>query len=313
MNNIKLTLHNGLGDKLLDLIGFSIICKYLNLNPHIFFYSDYHFIRGNNAYDLRLFNYNEITILDDENNDICNLYLKSPNPSSSLCPYKVYEYIKSYLPEISFEEISNDFIIQAKKIIKPSDIILAKIPENIENAYGIHLRHSDKINNYGDIRHENTLMEFETIINNLLRDVINIINTEDNPTFLIVSENNMWKTKIREIITNISNENNKKITFLDIDYSNNNDYYNYNSVLDMFCLSKCKEIIQGVKYSSFSIVAGLLGNNKLRNYAKYTNSYNICLIHSWSSAVEINNSKNFDIEFHKKITEGVMNLETNFK
>lgn len=30
-NNIKLTLNNGLGDKLLDLIGFSVICKYLNI------------------------------------------------------------------------------------------------------------------------------------------------------------------------------------------------------------------------------------------------------------------------------------------
>ena len=46
--------------------------------------------------------------------------------------------------KISFEEISNDFINQARKIIKPSDIILSKIPENIENAYGIHLRKSDR-------------------------------------------------------------------------------------------------------------------------------------------------------------------------
>ena len=37
MNNVKITLHNGLGDKSLDLIGFSVICKYLNYKPHIFF------------------------------------------------------------------------------------------------------------------------------------------------------------------------------------------------------------------------------------------------------------------------------------
>jgi len=79
----------------------------------------------------------------------------------------------------------------------------------------------------------------------------------------------------------------------------------------MFCLSKCKEILQGVKYSTFSILASLLGNHKLRNYAKYTNHYDVCLIHSWSSVIELNNNKNYDIEFHKRITTGVMNIETN--
>lgn len=154
--------------------------------------------------------------LDDNSVDICNYNVYSPNPSSSLCPYKVYEFIKYFLPEISFEEISNCFITQAKKIIKPSDIILSKIPENIENAYGIHLRHSDKLNNNGDIRHENTLNEFVIIINNLLNDVENIIKNEENPTFLIVSENNNWKKEIQQIIINISNKNAKQIKILDI-------------------------------------------------------------------------------------------------
>lgn len=305
MNNVKITLHNGLGDKSLDLIGFSVICKYLNYKPHIFFNNC---IWG--TYDMRLFNFNEITILENDDNDKCDFYINSPTPSSSLCPYKVYEFIRSFLPEISFEEISNDFIHQAKKIIKPSDIILSKIPEDIQNAYGIHLRKSDKVANNCDIKYENTITEFEIITNHLLNDIRTI--TEDNPTFLIVSEDNNWKNQIQEIIINISNENNKTIKILEIDYSDyNNDYNNYNSVLDMFCLSKCKEILQGVKYSTFSILASLLGNNKLRNYSKYTNSYDICLIHLWSSSVEINNNKNFDINLHKKISMDISNIETN--
>jgi hypothetical protein len=70
----------------------------------------------------------------------------------------------------------------------------------------------------------------------------------------------------------------------------------------MFCLSKCKEILQGVKYSTFSILASLLGNNKLRNYSNNTDSYDVCLIHSWSSSIEINGNKNFNIEKHKNVT-----------
>jgi len=162
----------------------------------------------------------------------------------------------------------------------------------------------------GDMRHENNTSEFEIIINKLLDDVNNIIITEEEPTFLIVSEDNNWKQEIQNCIINISK--NKQIKIINIDYDNNDNYSNYNSVLDMFCLSKCKEILQGVKYSSFSILASLLGNNKLRNYSKYTDSYEICLIHSWSSSIEINNNKNFDIEHHKKITNHA-NIETNIK
>lgn len=306
-NTVSIRLQNGLGDKLLDLIGFFVLCKYLNYKPNVTFCNNGEFTWGNNNYDIRLFNFNEITISDDK----CNFYLNSYNPSSSLCPYKVYEFIKNFLCEITFKQISDDFIEYSKKIIKPSEIILPKIPNNIEKAYGIHLRKSDKLNNMGDIRHENTICEFKIIIDKLLDDVKNIIISEEEPTFLIVSEDNNWKLEIINLINSISNNNNKQIKMIDIDYVTTNNYCNYNSVLDMFCLSKCKEILQGVKYSTFSILASLLGNNKLRNYSKYTNSYDVCLIHSWSSVIEINNNKNFDIELHKKVTNGVMNIETN--
>lgn len=302
MENASIRLVNGLGDKLLDLIGFVVLCKYLNYNPNITFCNDGNFAWGNNNYDIRLFNFNEITISDDK----CNFYVNSANPSASLSPYKVYEFVRQFIDEITFEEISNDFVEYSKKTIQPSDIILSKIPNNIEKAYGIHLRKSDKCNDVGDIRHENKISEFEIITKKLLEDVENIIISEEEPTFLIVSEDNNWKLEITNIIKNISN----KVKILDIDYTDNN-YCNYNSVLDMFCLSKCKEILQGVKYSTFSILSSLLGNNKLRNYSKYTDSYELCLIHSWSSAIEINNNKNFDIELHKKIADGVITLETN--
>ena len=308
MNNIvNITLANGLGDKLLDLVGFFVLCKHLNYKPKITFDNNGNFAWGNNNYDTRLFNFNDIIISDDT----CNFYLHSPNPSSSLCPYKVYEFISKFYPEITFEKISTDFVIYAKKIISPSPIILSKIPNEIENAYGIHLRKSDKVNNYPDIRHENLTSEFEIITNKLLEDVKYIINNENDVKFVIVSEDNNWKHEITNIINNISTYNNKQITILEINYNNENNYCNYNSVLDMFCLSKCKSILQGVKYSTFSILASLLGNNKIRNYSNYTNSGDCCLIHSWSSVVEINNIKNFNIEFHKKNTDAVTNINTN--
>ena len=313
MNNVTIELFNGLGDKLLDLIGFYVICKYLNYNPYVSFVNHFQFAWGSNHYDIRLFNFNDITITDSNNNNTCDFYVKSINPSASLCPYKVYEFTKPFLPELTFEQVSQDFIKYSKIIIQPSEIILSKIPNNIEKAYGIHLRKTDKVSVAMDRRHENTIDEFVIISNKLLEDVTNIIlsDEEEEPTFLIVSEDDIWKKEVCDKIINISNNNNKIIKIIDMDYANENNYSNYNAVLDMFCLSKCKEILQGVKYSTFSILASLLGNNKIRNYSRYTDTYNICLIHAWSSVIEVNDYRNMDIEIHKENTNSVCNIVTN--
>lgn len=309
-NNAYISLQNGLGDKLLDLIGFYVICKCLDYQPNVSFNNDVvDFPWGNNNYDIELFTFNDFTVTNDY--DDCHYYVHSPNPSSSLCPYNVYTFLKPLLPKITFEEISQLYNVYSKEIIKPSDIILSKIPNNIERAYGIHLRKSDKVGKNVDIRHENLIDEFSIITNQLLFTVRDIIVAEDYPTFIIVSEDDEWKNEIKEIIHRISVRNNKKIQILEIDYTNENDYANYKSVLDMFCLSKCKEILQGVKYSTFSILASLLGHCKLRNYSTHLNSNNLCLIYSWNSVIEINGQVNFDIEFHKQITNKVSNIDTN--
>lgn len=316
-NNASIHLTNGLGDKLLDLVGFSVLCKYLNYKPHFKIVNNGQQPWGTPTYDTRLFEFgNDVTCLNDVDVDeapTCNFYVNSPNPSSSLCPYKVYRFIENFLPEITFEQISNDFVVESKKIISPSQLILSHIPVGIERAYGIHLRKSDKVSDMCDIRHENTRSEFTLIINKLLEDVKNIILTETEPMFLIVSEDDQWKKEVSRMVSMMSENANKPIKILNLDYTNENNHFNYSSVLDMFCLSKCKEILQGVKYSSFSILASLLGNNKVRNYVKYCNTHDICLIHTWSSVLEINNeNKNFDKVKHDACcTTKVLTIKTN--
>jgi hypothetical protein len=313
-NNARIGLVNGLGDKLLDLVGFSILCKYLNYKPHVQFLNNGKQPWGTPAYDIQLFDFSDDVVVlrsTSAESESTAYYVNSYNPSSSLCPYKVYRFISQFIPDITFEQISNDFVTYSKKIITPSQAIISNLPTDIEKAYGIHLRKSDKVSDTCDIRHENLRSEFNIIVNKLLEDVQHIILTDPEPIFLIVSEDAEWKQEVGKVIVTMSEKSNKPIKILDIDYSNKNNYFNYSSVIDMFCLSKCKEILQGVKYSSFSIVASLLGNNKIRNYAKYCNSYHVCLIHSWSSAININGGKNFDKNFHEKITSTVKPIETN--
>ena len=286
----------GLGDRMLDILGFFVICKCLDYNPKVVFNNSQHwFVWGISNYDLRLFEFDQIELVD---NNSYNYYIKSHNPSSTLSPYKAFEFVSKKLPNMSFERFSDYYYQYAKQIIQPSSTILSKLPQGLEKSYGIHLRKSDKITAYGrelDLRHENSMDEFNIIIQKILEDVKEIIINEESPSFVIVSEDNDWKNEFQDMINRIAIENNKNINIVKINYDIDEFYVNYNGILDMFCLSKCKEIIQGVKYSTFSILASLLGNNKLRNYSKWLPTDGSCLIYSWSSAVEINGKKNFDI------------------
>jgi hypothetical protein len=205
--------------------------------------------------------------------------------------------------------------INSKKIIKPSDIILSKLPKNIEKAYGLHLRKSDKVkkklNSKFETNIENSINEFNIVIDKLLDDVKNIILKEKEPIFLIVSEDESWKDEIKNIINDFAIKNNNKIKILEIDYTNDYNYDNYTSILDLFCLSKCKNILQGVKYSSFSIVASMIGNNNLTNYTEYLKDNKNCSIYAWNSVLKINNKKNFDINNHIQYSDLIPDVNTN--
>jgi hypothetical protein len=98
----------------------------------------------------------------------------------------------------------------------------------------------------------------------------------------VVSEDPVWKLEIQNMISKFSID----IQFIKVSYTDNQ---NYNSVLDLFALSYCKEILQGVKYSTFSMTAAVIGKCKLRNYAHLVNGVN--LVHAWNSVIEINGKK----------------------
>jgi len=303
MNNfIFLELHNGLGDKFSDLIGLYIICKHLNYKPNVSFCIDCHHVGIPNYYDMRLFDFHNSIIINNNNNNNnnnnCSYYIKS-YPSLALCPPRVYEYLKKFKSEITYQQISQEYIDYAKEIIKPSSIILDAIPEGINNAYGIHLRASDQLNE--DLKEtclgKTSSKQFENTKNKILDDVREIIKNEENPSFFVISEVFQWRDYVKDKIREIAIEYNKNINLINLDYNNN--YHNYNSVLEFFCLSKCKEIFQGSNYSTFSMIASILGTQKLRNYSIHFNNNEKCILNAWTSVIDFNNNeKQFDIDNH---------------
>ncbi len=124
---------------------------------------------------------------------------------------------------------------------------------------------------------------------------------EDNPLFLLTSDENGWKEYFKNELLTFAKNNNKIINFINVNYDNSNTYDNYNAVLDLFCLSKCKKIYQDVKYSTFSIVAAIIGNNELTNYSYLLEDYKYCLIHLYHPIININNDKNYNIDYINEV------------
>jgi hypothetical protein len=309
MNNIVLLKTiNGIGDKLINVIGAAVYCFYKNYDLKVILNEQclYYYFGSHNFYDLLLFNFNNIHVYN-QTNDIAPIYLEisnafqfhNPDTIVSITPYSIYQKLKNEGFNVNFEEVSDMFIKIAKNI-QPSEYISSYIPAGIENSYGIHLRKTDKIKPNPDIRHEMSPDENSILIDKLINTIENMIENDGNNgnlSFFITSEDNQHKQEFTDLINNIAKNKNKKITILNIAENipeHIKSIHNFTSILDLFCLSKCKTIIQGVKYSAFSVVASLIGNEKIINLSKYLERDHLCIIYLWNSVIHINDNKTFD-------------------
>jgi hypothetical protein len=306
MEKVLLECKYGLGSKLLDMIGFCVFCDLLGFGPVVnldAFPDDFKW--GTNLYEETLFDFENLEIVKSSDNH--ENIVTTANPSSTFSPYKVFQYLQLYNVNVSFENVSLAFEKKAKQIIKPCDKILQKLPDGLENTYGIHLRFSDKVKGTFDYRHQNNINEFLNIRNKLLADIRVIIQNEEKPSFLFVSEEKTWRNDFIEMVQKICKEEKKEITIIESKYENTNA--DYGSVYDLFSLSKCKIIMQGIKYSSFSTLAALIGMQKIKNYSNNENEYyDKFSFHAWNSVIEINGVKTYDEEKQAKVCGLIQNM-----
>ena len=153
--------------------------------------------------------------------------------------------------------------------------------------------------------------EFSIIVNNLIKDIYDIILKEDEPSFLIVSEDNDWKEYITNIFKEYAQKNNKTINIININYENPDNINNYSAVLDLFCLAKCKKIFQGVKTSNYSNIAAIIGNNKLINYSHLLKLNNILYTNIYRPVININGKLEYDINLIEKILLNIPFIDSN--
>jgi hypothetical protein len=324
--------NNGIGDKLLDIIGFSTYCFLINKKNEFIlndFIKDYNF-GMKNYYNTKFFNFNNIVVKNNYiktyNNELLfvsskfnkkskkyNISALENKPDDYIIPdiiinnienVEYYHTVISYSPvniykilnNFSLEYISRVYVEFAENIC-PSNYIESLIPEGLEKSYGIHLRRTDKIKSNDEYKIKknaylhiwsNSLDEYNYIIDKMKEYILNIIKNNNNSSFFVCSEDNEYKIYFQNWII----ENGGTIITIKEDESYEKDD-EILPIVEMFCLSRCKEIIQGVKYSSYSITSALIGKHKkIINFLDIDDNF----INIFKSVLNINNSRiNLDI------------------
>lgn len=272
---------SGMGDKLFDLVGFIVLCNYIKRQPHVEWCEKYEVQPwGIAQFDKRLFDF-DINLVEDIQADQERVI--STNTCVSISIPKLHEFLKTrYNLVVEYPDLIETFLTTFKKHIVPSDITLKYIPAGIEKCIGIHLRKSDKVREDADTRHEMKLSEYQQLMNNLRSYIIRLIKDckEKELSFFVCSEDYHHKQEFQTFIKQTCDEYKLKCFIVEpsIPTRVHGEYINIAAVVDMFSLSKCKCILQGIKYSTFSMIASIIGNIQLHNFALQDNR---SLIHIW--------------------------------
>ena len=264
---------NGLGDRILDVIGSILIAKYTNSYVEHIWHTAPANIYFENSVLSRQYNLEDSVEFKISRWGCCGsssaisntIELVSPNSAFSLSPLCLHQGILKDIPLITlshtFKELCRTVIAAPKAI----NVILDN--SNIKLAIGIHLRRTDKIiqhqQNTNDIIHAANTDTYDTMMENML---IRISKTKPGQLFFICSDDIEYVPIFKSQIMVA----NPTATFMSFNCQNPS--------FDLFALSQCSEIYQATLHSSFSLVASLVGNIPIVNFMDHEPS---SMIHVW--------------------------------
>lgn len=241
----------GFGDIVLDLIG---ITSWIAVDPslHVFFVMNNTRKPADRVYDLSLFSFDEkmITLMDSHLGNLkegSGIKTIKGKPGCSLHPRNI--------AKITGKDVDTLIDIYRARSCKllPSTLIANSIPRGISGAIGLHLRKSDKLEER-DMWHGTTLEEFDNIVF-MLKEYVKDEIAEGNTTFFVCSEDNAWKQQFTEWLTSIGGSL-VEPQAIHVALASKRGWA---PVLDFFALSRCRKIVQGIGYSTFSMAASLVG------------------------------------------------------
>lgn len=278
-NVCTLKVHDsaGLGDRLLDSIGYAVLCQRKQVEPISIQWcsgsSAYNQQMKRSSYSSELFSFPFHVKCDDSGNE--HKFIQTYMSGYSYNPYAVAEFLQIDLDE----SLIKDYVSVATNI-RPAPII--NIPY-LGDAVGVHLRKSDKITNEVDHPHETSVQDFAIIMSRVKEYILKTYG--ERQRFFICSED---KTHRSEFVSFLSSSE-REFVIIEQSYDEISP-----DVQDFFFLSRCKEIIQCIKYSTFSMTAAIIGQVPLINFHaedyKMTNN----LINSWAPLLINHTSGEYD-------------------
>jgi hypothetical protein len=255
---------SGLGDRLLDMIAAKVIAYHLKLSLQVIWDdSNLQYMDGLGGKHLikRHYNYKEFMNLDSWN--VCMKSQPQPHthpnvhllvlPTLGASGHVLYakELLDIKQCFLSVDRLAQDYKNEAHKI-KPTDAVSKKIPTILTSCVGIHLRTSDKITSTSSSNGNTTgIDEYNTIMTRILGH----IKMSKESCFFICGEEIDVVSRLKDTILQI----NPLVTFAEPAYEP--DGSPINDYIDLFSLSKCKYVIQGIKHSTFSLIASIIGNH----------------------------------------------------
>lgn len=297
---LKTSVCNGIGDRLLDVIGFSVLCSAIGILGHINWSThDHGFKWGSAIYDLRLFDFSKLTYTQvipavsgtstvDDNNGI--IEVKNHNACMTLSPYNVWRNLCEKAGHtIPYEEVLTAYIYVASRI-HPSSVISPFIPHHISDYTAVHLRRTDKVSQCANPVHETFPDQYNIIIDKLVARIENDIKTSEDPCkYFILSDDPEYKQQFTQSIRDIAAAAGKTVHIhltqpedlpehIRIDYTGAYDLYEF------FTLTKCKQIYQGIKYSTFSLLAALMTQKPLINFHQHEDGW---LLYAWQACLDV--------------------------
>ena len=164
--------------------------------------------------------------------------------------------------QVDFATLLEMFTECARINFRPSQAMT--FPTELSNAIGIHLRRSDKIvslpNSFSVTRRE-----YDAMMDRMMEYIQNSM--ANGATYYICSEDAEYAGLFKKSLLNMANSKDLKINL--VEPVCNLSHQGADAVFDLFCLSRCKRILQGTQYSTFSIMAAMIGNVDMYNFCKH--------------------------------------------
>ena len=259
---LRLHVSSGLGDHLLDVVGLSVLCASTDCVMDAVWEPDHRW----GEYSIDLFDFPEgISSVSRFPADAAVHDLRV-NTGLDLSPARMVA--DGRLPsDVDVAEASARFVAAAGRTIRPGAGLVACIPPGLDRCVGVHLRCSDKIRPRGQGCYpwETSVEEHERILGRLLTWINGAASASPAPlSFFVCSEDDAFRARFEGLVSASA----PGARFVRAETSEPlRATPGAQAALDLFCLSRCRCVLQGIKHSTFSLVASVVGRTPLVNVA----------------------------------------------